>query len=1316
MVLSGLADVRTAALFLLFSFLLFWSHSSAALTQTQSTTSCANIGSGRDWNNLGNTVSSDNNYTTVSLDDWDYSEYLECTGFNFSIPVSATINGILVRVERRASRQGRVRDDSVRLLKNGNRVGNNLANTSLFYPNSDTYVTYGSTSYLWATTWTPAEINDNDFGFSLRAYKDHPGNSWINTYIDHIEITVDYSAGVPATPTVNTLTTTNTTPTITGTFDSSDAAGGFVVTVDSVSYPLSGPHLSNSGDNWTLVIPTPLSPGVYDVSAEATNGSGGSSTDTTTDELTIIAVTDWDDYLYSEQLTVTTGPTAPDKRYNGYTVRLASFDTSTLISEGKMQSDCSDLRVVKDNGGSLVEVDRHLIDCNTTASDIRFMLQADIADSSTDTSYYLYYGNPSAGAPNPVTTTNVYRWYDDASTNRLASYTRGRIDAWHGTGWDNNMNWNASGYYSFSNGDNFTSGYRIAVDERDALIEAEFYHTGCFPNNMTSGVMLRGIIGSGSGGSESSDHYYATNRGHNSRCGGGYSDDGDIVKSSRTTTAVDGSDLPSIVENQWRKMALSAWGVNATNLNFWDSNTGWSALGWPDAGALHISGTDTSDYEGRGFAAIMLAQDQGRWRNMVVRRYVETEPVVTIPPSSCTLDAFTVTQPAYALACPQTPAQIQIEALCPDGSTKTDYAGSASLTSSPNTTPPQFFDTVTRDNVINSVTFDGSSGFATVYLYHNDEEAVTVTATDGAATGSGSATSFHAYGFVDSSPLSSLTSCTTSATHQLTAFGQLQGNSGCSVIEGFSGNKAVKIWSDYVTPSSGGSQVAINGNAIPTAEGATTNLNFVNGVANFNVYYPDAGEVKVNFKFDQDPYDGDPFSAMYYEDQFVVVPAGLSIYSDDASSGCASNNGSCSYFKKTGESFNLKIRAYCETGNPAGPKTLNFQYNNIALSHSLVAPGSGTGSCIGDDTCPGSIAVTSFSISDADNGEHLINNQTVSEVGIFTFSTPELDYLGISSAIAASTSVSIGRFAPDHYLVEVDNNGSFNPVCSSNFTYTGQSMSYLTTPSLLMTARNGSNTTMNYRDDFIKLHSSSVNIDAPTQDSANSLAVEVRDGIPTLITELSDGTISGNDNGTVTYTLSNADTYRYTKNAAAKVSPFTADLDLVTASVVDSDGISAQGSLPSLEPAGAEIRYGRLAVENAYGSELTALTGVTVSAEYFNGNSFTVNTADSCTSFDSTTDIDWSTPGTDYSGIASGDIESTGSGTLVYGSSSFSIHKTGSILEGPGTTGYADYTFNADSWLEFDWNGDGSETSPRPRASFGVYNRSKRLIYTREIY
>ena len=167
------------------------------------------------------------------------------------------------------------------------------------------------------------------------------------------------------------------------------------------------------------------------------------------------------------------------------------------------------------------------------------------------------------------------------------------------------------------------------MDERDVYIEIELFHSDCFPSNMVTGLVVRGIIGSGTGASETANHYYLGQRGHQAECGAGYIGDGDIYKTERQIVAVDAPNPPALPRSQWRKQALASVGVNPTQLTYWDSNTGWSQLGWPQSTPL-VSGPDADDYEGAGFAGLWIAQDSGRFRTMLIRRYTNPEPVVTL--------------------------------------------------------------------------------------------------------------------------------------------------------------------------------------------------------------------------------------------------------------------------------------------------------------------------------------------------------------------------------------------------------------------------------------------------------------------------------------------------------------------------------------------------------------------------------------------------------------------------------------------------------------------------------------------------------------
>lgn len=83
-----------------------------------------------------------------------------------------------------------------------------------------------------------------------------------------------------------------------------------------------------------------------------------------------------------------------------------TIDTKTLVSQGKLKSDCSDIRVVyQPNDQTNTELTRHLVfpgasNCGSSqATRVYFPLQTDLTSSTTSTNYYLYFGNTQAVAP-----------------------------------------------------------------------------------------------------------------------------------------------------------------------------------------------------------------------------------------------------------------------------------------------------------------------------------------------------------------------------------------------------------------------------------------------------------------------------------------------------------------------------------------------------------------------------------------------------------------------------------------------------------------------------------------------------------------------------------------------------------------------------------------------------------------------------------------------------------------------------------------------------------------------------------------------------
>ena len=95
--------------------------------------------------------------------------------FGFSIPATATITGITATFTRykssingtRGATGATVKDTTIQLLKNGAAVGSNFAQTSTDWTTSPLATTYGGSANLWGTTWTPADINNANFGIEI---------------------------------------------------------------------------------------------------------------------------------------------------------------------------------------------------------------------------------------------------------------------------------------------------------------------------------------------------------------------------------------------------------------------------------------------------------------------------------------------------------------------------------------------------------------------------------------------------------------------------------------------------------------------------------------------------------------------------------------------------------------------------------------------------------------------------------------------------------------------------------------------------------------------------------------------------------------------------------------------------------------------------------------------------------------------------------------------------------------------------------------------------------------------------------------------
>lgn len=215
----------------------------------------AGIGS-QTWGTLSGPSASDNSYATASITNSQITNYLKCTGYNFSIPSNATITGIALAVENHSQRT--INDFAAQLVKGGVIQPTNYA-TNTRFPAADAYTTYGGASDLWGGVWTVADINNANFGVAFAAQRG-PYNSPDTAFVDHMPVTVTYT--LPSFPSVLSIDLADVNPTNTGTSVNWTVTFNQIVTgvnaADFVLVPGGGVSgetitaVTGSGANWTV--------------------------------------------------------------------------------------------------------------------------------------------------------------------------------------------------------------------------------------------------------------------------------------------------------------------------------------------------------------------------------------------------------------------------------------------------------------------------------------------------------------------------------------------------------------------------------------------------------------------------------------------------------------------------------------------------------------------------------------------------------------------------------------------------------------------------------------------------------------------------------------------------------------------------------------------------------------------------------------------------------------------------------------------------------------------------------------------------------
>ncbi|MFX1476426.1 MAG: PKD domain-containing protein, partial [Promethearchaeota archaeon] len=339
----------------------------------------------------------------------------------------------------------------------------------------------------------------------------------------------------------------------------------------------------------------------------------------------------WDaSYQYRRRVTVSTGANSPYNGYAGYTVEITMDTMSPNI-----QDDGEDLRVVWWDGSGWQELDRHIIDPDTASTIIRFRLQADIAASSNDDNYFVYYGNADVGA-GPANLENVYLHYNNHSTDRSSEYYIGRLGIanWHGDGDYSSPYDGTNQRVNYDTGDNYVGEWVIQdIDERDVYLECQMRDSGTYPYNTTPGLLAR--IQWATLGSSISDFYAASN------AQGPYNESG-LGRNARTalTSAYDPAGTKYYSNNTIYRFYFAVWGTNPTGFKA-DFAPDSGQLQWKPGATPYVNGssTEASELESSGQVGFLVAQQIGWMDEFMARRYTEPEP-------NCSLAAEeTVTAP-----------------------------------------------------------------------------------------------------------------------------------------------------------------------------------------------------------------------------------------------------------------------------------------------------------------------------------------------------------------------------------------------------------------------------------------------------------------------------------------------------------------------------------------------------------------------------------------------------------------------------------------------------------------------------------------------
>lgn len=495
---------------------------------------------------------------------------------------------------------------------------------------------------------------------------------------------------------------------------------------------------------------------------------------------------------------------------------------------------------------------------------------------------------------------------------------------------------------------------------------------------------------------------------------------------------------------------------------------------------------------------------------------------------------------------------------------------------------------------------------------------------------------------------------------------------------------------------------------VPLAGFAPVTLSFVladNGRKNVSLTEANAWrDVRLRMTY---PAVGAPLAIGCSTDNFAIRPAVLGFAATDQdwqTAGLARTLNNAAFpggtVHKAGQPFTITVTGY----NALSVVTGNYDGSPAASLTGFILPALGA--------CP-TCSLNAGAFAGA-GGTVVSNTATYSEAGVFqmqayddTFSAVDAgDGSSVAERTAYSTISTVGRFVPDHFTLTAGAVGAACAAGAPSFTYMNQSFQSL---SATVQAQNAAgNLTVNYDSaGFAPGSLASVAWQAENADNGTDLSVRLSVTSPSPLWAA----------GVYSQSTAAASFRRATPDDpdgpfdSLQLGVRLTDPDGVTLNSMDMNSATAGACAPCNAKAvgpTTSVRFGRLRLRNAHGSELRPLR-VPISAEYWNGIGFATNAADSCSTVGAATLN--APPSTCTLTPAVAGV----GGALLNGSAALT-------LSAPNVRGCTDMRMTTPAWLRGRWDEasdpDGDATTnyddnAAGRATFGAFR--DRMIFRREV-